>query len=340
MLLLLDNCEHLVDTCARLVEALLRGCPELRLLATSREPLGIPGEHVFRTGSLAGPDGRVDACFAFARPRRSTASSSTRTPLLWSSICRRLDGLPLAIELAAARTASLSLDDLASRLDDCFACSPAARERRCRASRRCGLRSTGATTCSARRERVLFDRLSVFAGGWTLDAAEAVCAGGGSRARRRRPRRAGRQVARRARGRRRYRLLETLRQYGSDRLRETGEATGVRDAHLAWASASPRRPGGISRPRAGGWLDRLEPELDNLRAALEWATYRRRRGGPATRVDHVGQPVDVALARPGGPALAAAPARDLGRGAHERARQGPAGRRAGRLPGWELAARG
>ncbi len=293
LLLVLDNCEHLVEACARLAEDLLRGCPGLRLLATSREPLGVPGERVFRTGSLPVPaDGDAAEAIAgspavvlFGDRSAAVLGGFELTPDMApvvAQVCRRLDGLPLAIELAAARTASLSLDDLGSRLDDCFALLTGGA--RTALPRQRTLEATVAWSYDllSERQRALFDRLSVFAGGWRLDAAETVCASAGLEARHVADDLAAlvdKSLVVRdapAGGRSRYRLLETLRQYGRDRLREASAAAAVRDAHLSWAvglaEEAERHLDGLDQ---AAWLDVLECELDNLRAALEWAITSR-----------------------------------------------------------------
>ncbi len=293
LLLVLDNCEHLVEACALLVEDLLRGCPDLGLLATSREPLGVPGERVFRTGSLPVPaaDDTPDAIAAapavilFGDRAAAVLGGFELTPdtaPVVGQVCRRLDGLPLAIELAAARTASLSLDDLGARLDDCFALLTGGA--RTALPRQRTLEATVAWSYDllSERQRALFDRLSVFAGGWTLDAAETVCAAAGLEARHVADDLAAlvdkSLVVRDAPacGRSRYRLLETLRQYGRDRLRQASAASAVRDAHLDWAvglaEEAERHLDGLDQ---AAWLDVLECELDNLRAALEWAITSR-----------------------------------------------------------------
>jgi predicted ATPase/class 3 adenylate cyclase len=293
LLLVLDNCEHLADSCARLAEDLLRACPDICLLATSREPLGVPGERVFRTGSLAVPAAddppdaisRAEAVILFA-DRAAAALGSFELDLdtapVVAHVSRRLDGLPLAIELAAARTASLSLGDLASHLDDCFTLLTGGA--RTALARQRTLEATVAWSYDllGERQRRLFRRLSVFAGGWTLDAAETVCAAVGNEARHVADDLAAlvdkSLVVRDALdgGRTRYRLLETLRQYARNKLSETSEPAAVRDAHLNWVVAlteeAERHLDGLEQ---AAWLDALERELDNLRAALEWAITSR-----------------------------------------------------------------
>ena len=323
LLLVLDNCEHLVEACARLAEDLLRACPDLRLLATSREPLGVPGERVFRTGSLAVP-ATGDSPDAIARAesvvlfgdRASAALGSfelaPETAPVVAHVCRRLDGLPLAIELAAARTASLSLDDLGIASGRLLRAAHGRRPDGAAASAdprgdgRVELRAAQRAPTPVVRPAVGVRR------GWTLAAAETVCASAGRREalRRRRSGRAGRQVARRAQG--------------ADPLPAARDAPAVRERPAARGGTGRRRsrcpPGwavGLAEEaernldgfEQAAWLDRLERELDNLRAALEWAiTLGQRRGGPPPCLDHGRQPVDVALARARGPAVAAAPA--------------------------------
>ncbi len=176
LLLILDNCEHLVGACAGIVEALLRACPKLRILATSRETLKIPGETAWRIPPLAS-DEAVQVFAERARAVKPGFALTDYTTSVVAQICDRLDGMPLAIELAVSRLPALSVEQLAARLDDRFS-----------------LLSGGSRTALPRHqtlrtlidwsydllsepERLLLRRLSVFVGGWTLEAAEEVCGG-------------------------------------------------------------------------------------------------------------------------------------------------------------------
>jgi non-specific serine/threonine protein kinase len=348
LLLVLDNCEHLVAACARLAETLLKACPGLRILATSREPLGVPGETTYRVPSLSLPslvDGRwlivdgpaqratsqslpepstinhqpstlmqSEAVCLFVERAEDAACSFALTPenaTAIAEICCRLDGIPLAIELAAARVKALPVGKLAERLDDMFR-----------------LLTSGSRTALPRHqtlralidwsydllsepEQALLRRLSVFAGGWTLETAEAVCGGsvdGGWSGTREAggvdgsggwgpstindqpsthevldllaalvdkslvlygepaaPRGAGAAEPR-------YRLLETVRQYGRDRLLEAGEEAEVRKRHLSYFLAlAEEAEAKLGSAEKRVWLERLESEHDNLRAALAWS---------------------------------------------------------------------
>ena len=294
LLLVLDNCEHLVGACATLVEALLRRCPGVRVLATSREGLEVAGEHRYRVPSLSIPDlahlppperlseaVAVALFVARARERRADFALTTQNACAVAQVCARLDGIPLAIELAAARVDSLGVEGIAARLDDRFrlltGCPRSAlpRQRTLRAA----LDWSYALLSDA--ERLLLDRLSVFAGGWTLDAAEAVCSGEGVEAWEildlldslvRKSLVQTEEVG----GDLRYRLLETVRQFGQERLAAAGAAEVMPNRHLAWyltlaEEAAPHLEG----MEHVAWLERLEAEHDNLRAALRWAHERR-----------------------------------------------------------------
>ena len=295
LLLVLDNCEHLIAACAGLAETLLQAAPDLRILATSREALGIPGETVWRVPSLSlpdEPDARVaDTLLQYEAPRLFTERARAVAPAFAvtaanagtvAQICDRLDGIPLAIELAAARLKMLSLEQINERLNDRFRLltggsrTALARQRTLEATVDWSYDLLSAT------ERRLLCRLSVFAGGWTLEAAEAVCAGDGIRA-----------TAmldllshlvdkslvvneQDPSGTLRYRFLETVRQYGRERLLRSGRFARVRDRHLAfYFEFAGRAEPHLSGPDQVMWLDRLQAEHDNLRTALEWCLSKK-----------------------------------------------------------------
>ena len=307
VLLLLDNCEHLVDACAVLVDALLPWCPRLRVLATSREALRVDGERVWTIPPLAAPDpesppdpdalGRNEAVGLFVERASAVAPAfalGAENAAAVASVCVRLDGLPLAIELAAARMRVLSVAQISSRLDDCFS-----------------LLTDGGRTALPRHktlraamdwshdllpedERILFRRLSVFAGSWTLSAAEEVCAGdgfeeddtldllshlvdkslvlvtdeGGSPS-----------------GEARYRILEPVRQYASEKLAGSGETREIRRRHAAFFLVlAEEADSGLEGTEQAVWLERLDGEHDNIRAALSWALGRNGDAGLGLRM--------------------------------------------------------
>ena len=291
VLLLLDNCEHLVEACAALSNTLLHACPELKILATSRETLAVAGERNWPVPSLSSPDphtlpqieelGRIESVRLFVERARSRVPDFALNPENASSVaevCRRLEGIPLAIELAAARVGTLSVAQISDRLGHSLKLlsgrdrSVPERQRTLRAA------LDWSYELLDEAERKLFGRLSVFAGGFTLQAAEAVCTGGEIE----RDEvldllgdvmdkslvvaEAGEENALR------YRLLETIRQYGMERLAEFGEAEGVRRRHAEYylALAEEAEPE-LSGSRQGIWLELLEAEHDNFRAVLGWA---------------------------------------------------------------------
>jgi predicted ATPase/DNA-binding CsgD family transcriptional regulator len=305
ILIVIDNCEHLISACAQFVEAILQKCPNLKILATSREVLGITGEVAWTVPPLSlpvqqpwiNPSSSPDALRLyqesesvqlFVAPARATSADFELTfeNGAWiAEICRRLDGMPLALELAAARVRSLSVQQIAQRLDDRF-----------------NLLTGGSRTAPPRQQTLLatldwsyallsdmeqkvLQRLSVFAGGATLDAAEAVCAGEGlesaevldalsrlvdkSLVTADKPGR--RETRSPGEGSPRYRLLETIRQYALEKLSESGNLDEAKNRHLnyfiQWAeNAQLHLPG----PDQLTWLELYEAEHDNLRAALEW----------------------------------------------------------------------
>ncbi len=291
LLLVLDNCEHVLSACQDLANTLLRACPRLRILATSREALGVDGEVSYRVPSLRLPDlhrlpslatlVEYEAVRLFAeraalsQPGFSLTASNAATI---AQICHRLDGIPLAIEFAAARVKILSLDQIAARLDDRFRLLTAGTRKTL--PRHQTLRATmdWSYDLLSEQERTVLRRLSVFAGGWTLESAEAICSGDGVEA----------SdildlltqlvdkslvVAETRDAEARYRLLETVRQYARDRLQDSGEANDVRRRHRDWyqALAEQAYPEMFRGQRLELWLERLETEHDNLRAALQWS---------------------------------------------------------------------
>jgi non-specific serine/threonine protein kinase len=302
LLLVLDNCEHLMAACAALAGALLRACPQLHILATSREALEVAGEQHYRVPSLPVPDlaqlppperlpelAAVTLFLDRARERRPDFALTPQNARAVAQVCARLDGIPLAIELAAARVGSLAVEGIAARLDDRFRLlTGGARDA---LPRQRTLRATldWSYDLLSETEQLLLDRLSVFAGGCTLAAAAAVCSGEGvedweildllDRL-------VNKSLVQpdEAEGEVRYRLLESVRQYGLERLAAAGTATAVRDRHLAWylALAEEAEPQ-LTGPEQVAWLRHLETEHDNLRAALRLA-MERGRASPALHV--------------------------------------------------------
>jgi predicted ATPase/class 3 adenylate cyclase len=290
--LVLDNCEHLQEAVGALCDALLRRCPDLRILATSREALGVAGEITFRVPPLGvpGPEevavpehgGQFAAMQLFVeRAAQYRPGFQVTTDNIGSiaQICRRLDGMPLAIELAAARVKVLTVEQIAARLDDRF--------RLLTGGFRTGLphHQTLRATMDwsydllAEDEACFFRRVAVFVGGLTLEAAERVCAGG--------PIESAQVLDLLARlidkslvvaedaqsGEQRYRLLETIRQYALDRLVESGEAEMLRMRHQEYYQRLAEQAElHLHGPEQKAWLDRLQIEHDNIRSALQWTT--------------------------------------------------------------------
>ena len=289
VLLVLDNCEHQVAACATLAELLLRGCPAVRVVATSREPLGIDGETIWRVPSLVLPGAEATGiesltqCEAVrlfidraTRVRSNFRVTNENAPGV-VEICQRLDGIPLAIELAAARTRMLTPEQIADGLGDRFHLLTAGTRGALPRQRTLEASVDWSHDLLGVDERTVFRRLAAFAGGFTLEAAEAVCAGEGIE----------RQDVLDLLGQlvdrslvqvetegpsARYRLLETVRYYARAKLIDAGEAVVVQDRHLnhyeAVAAHAARHLGG---PHMLVWLDQLDVEIDNLRAAMDWS---------------------------------------------------------------------
>jgi predicted ATPase/class 3 adenylate cyclase len=294
ILLVIDNCEHLIDASAQLCESLLHACPSLRILASSREALGIDGENAYRVPSLSLPNpqdtlqkiGDSEAVKLFMERANASLPEFEITganALVVAQICQRLDGIALAIELAASRVKMLNVEQIAARLDDAFR-----------------LLTGGSRTALPRQQtlRALIDwsynlltteeqtalrGLSVFIGGWTLEAAESVCENSNmldllthlvdkslvivDYSHNDKPR---------------YYLLETIRQYAREKLAERSETKSVRDRHFAYfLSLAERAEPQVQGPEQLIWFDRLELELDNFRAALEWSLEAGETGAEA-----------------------------------------------------------
>ncbi|MEV7170031.1 BTAD domain-containing putative transcriptional regulator [Streptomyces sp. NPDC093224] len=284
-LLVLDNCEHLIDTVAATADRLLGACPGLRVLATSREPLGLTGEALWPVLPLGLPPLDADPARALsysavrlladraaaARPGFAVTGESAGAVI---RICRALDGMPLAIELAAARLRTMTAEQLAARLDDRFRLLTSGARSAPRQHRTLRAVVDWSWELLTGPERALLRRLAAFPGGATVEAAEAVCAGG--------PVEAydvldlvtslADKSLLVAAGDGRYRMLETIRAYGLERLDEAGEREAVRRAHAAYFTALARTADPyLRRAEQLDWLGRLGAEHDNLSAALRGA---------------------------------------------------------------------
>jgi predicted ATPase/transcriptional regulator with XRE-family HTH domain len=275
LLLVLDNCEHLIDACAELVVVLLRACPGLQVLATSREPLSIPGEIT----SLVLPLELATATRLFVE--RATAANhdlafSDQGQEAIARICVAVDGIPLALELAAARTRMLTIYQIAERLDHDGALLATTSRGGPQQHRTIRATIDWSHDLLAEQEQVLLRRLAVFAGGWSLAMAEQVCTGGGISSPSVLELLA--QLVEKSMvlvdtqdGVGRYRLLEPIRQYALDRLEASGEGNAFRARHaaamLTLARSGPEHPQGADEIRA---LDRVAAEHANVRLALRW----------------------------------------------------------------------
>ncbi|GIF75277.1 BTAD domain-containing putative transcriptional regulator [Asanoa siamensis] len=279
-LLILDNCEHVIEAAARFADRVLGECRRLRILATSREPLGITGEALRQVEPLAVGDVETAPAVRLLRDRagavRQDLGDDARTLATMVRICRALDGMPLAIELAAARLRTMTVDQLASRLDDRFRLLTSGS--RTALPRHKTLRAVvdWSWELLTAEERTVLRRLSVFAGGASLDAAESVCAGDGvesyavlelltSLAEKS-------LLVAEAGAAPRYRMISTIKEYAADRLAEAGESDLARRAHLDYftrltETAEPR----LRRADQVTWLATLAADHDNISAALRGA---------------------------------------------------------------------
>jgi predicted ATPase len=273
MLLVLDNCEHVLQACGELARQVLQAGERVKILASSREQLHVAGEALYNVGAMDAAEAMrlfVDRTVAVQPSFEVTTQNSHHV----AGICQRLDGLPLAIELAAARMRAMSVETVAARLNDCFRVltggdhTALPRQQTLRAS------IDWSYDLLEVPERVLLRRLAVFAGGWTVDAAEAVVAGGDveeaavvdllthlvDKSLVEFDRKAGR-----------YRLLETMRQYASELLAASGEADDTRTRHLRhYVAFADKARTAITGPSQGAWLSRLDVERENLLTAHAW----------------------------------------------------------------------
>jgi len=294
LLLILDNVEHLLGACVQFVDLILRRSPDIAVLVTSRERLGITGELTYRVPSLTVPGAnealtpqtvsRYEGVRLFvdrAKLVRADFDLTAENASSVASICARLDGMPLAIELAAARVRSMSVDELSEHLDQRFALLTDGS--RTALPRHRTLRSMldWSYDLLTERERAMLRRVAVYAGGWTLASAEQVCPGDGidtSDVLEQMTSLIDKSllVTDERAGATRYRMLETVRQYALDRLRDSGEEARWRGCHLAYFVAlaeefNEEKDG----PTQQSWLTRIASEHDNLRAALAWSAEWR-----------------------------------------------------------------
>src|SRR5258706_4358117 len=292
LLLIFDNCEHLIDPCAKIANMLLQACPKLQILATSREPLGIMGENQYYVPALTLPDEKSEfsieemnqseaVCVfvdrvAMVRPNFALTTANAHTV---AQICRRLDGSPLAIDLAAARVKGLNVEQVAARLDDRFRLLNAGN--RVAFPRQHTLRATidWSYNLLSEAECILLSRLSVFAGSWSLDAASFVCSTGA----------VGQSdvpallsnladkslvIVEEYDSEIRYRFLETIREYAREKLSESGEERQIQDRHLGfYINLSENAEQNYRNKEQLLWFVVMEKERDNLREALDFVLH-------------------------------------------------------------------
>lgn len=284
-LLVIDNCEHLVDPAAEIIEKILRGCPNVRVLATSREALKIAGETVHRVSSLA----EIAAIELFADRAQAATDSFELTDAnrqTVAKICRRLDGIALAIELAAARVRAVDVDELFARLDQRFRILTGGSRTALPRQQTMRALIDWSYDLLTVQEQALLRRVAVFAGGWTLEAATAICAEDETL-----------QswdildqltslvdkslvvaeiAAAHGSSKLRYRLLESTRQYAVEKLEASGERERLRRAHAEYFLTFARRTEEQwSKTPTRAWLAPVEAELDNFRIALNWALFEK-----------------------------------------------------------------
>ncbi|OBI04363.1 transcriptional regulator [Mycobacterium scrofulaceum] len=275
VLLLLDNCEHLIDACVALTEELLKACPQLTILATSREPLGVPGEFGWRVPSLSLADEAIELFADRARRSRPdfVVGEDNRAPV--EEICWRLDGMPLAIELAAARVRALSLQQILDSLHDRFRLLTGGARTAVRRQQTLRASVDWSHALLTEPERMLFRRLAAFAGGFDLHAAQAVGAGSEVESYQLLDQLSllvdkSLVVAEETGAGMRYRLLETVRQYAQEKLGESGESDEVRTRHRDYYTAKAAELASEGHSSDEQFLRWAETEVENLRAAFTW----------------------------------------------------------------------
>jgi len=295
LLLILDNCEHLLPEVAQLADTMLRSAARLRILATSREKLGVAGEFIWRIPPLSTPGSREAASFEKlmryeavelfldrALAARSDFAITRENAGAIAQICARLDGIPLAIELAAARVRVLSVEDILARLDDRFRLLVGYRNALPRQQTLRALVDWSYDLLSE-KERMLLRRLSVFAGGWTLQAAEQVCSGDEIEAREMLDLLTSLidksfVIVEAQKDHERYRFLETILKFSQERMWEGKETEEYTHKHAAYfLKVAEDSYGKMWGPEQAYWLEMLDEERDNLRIALEWLS--REAGG-------------------------------------------------------------
>lgn len=295
LLVILDNCEHLVEACAPLVEELLRASPGLKFLTSSREMLGVMGEQIYRVPPLSLPNPAEDS-FEDLDQSEAVRLFAVRAAAVQphfrfnrensqaiAQICRRLDGIPLAIELAAARSTLFTPAQIAARLDDRFRLLTGGSRTAIPRQQTLEALFDWSYDLLSGEEQVLFRRLSVFSGGWTIEAAEAIDADAGS-AEPGRPdavellsRLVNKSlvIADQAGLEARYRMLETTRQYAQKKLLESGEAAAIRSRHMAYFAGHIQELWKAMQSVGSMWVvaidGEVKVEMDNLRAAQKWA---------------------------------------------------------------------
>ena len=273
--MVVDNCEHLIEVCAELVETLVGSCSGLTLLATSREPLAVAGEVTWQVPSLPVADEAIELFTERARLVRPEFTVDADIATV-GELCRRLDGIPLAIELAAARVRSLSLNEIRDSLHNRFRLLTGGARTAVRRQQTLRASVDWSHALLTEPERILFRRLAAFMGGFDLDAARAVTGGGDI---------ATHQVVdlltllvekslvvtEVTGSRTRYQLLETVRQYAQEKLGESGEADAVRACHRDHYTAMATRLDAAGRASNAQLLAQADIEIDNLRAAFAWS---------------------------------------------------------------------